>query len=743
MTSDSVAPLPKTVASRLRVHVLAAILLAYVACLTAATYPRVLHLASGLPAVPDPVTHLWTLRWYRTCLLEGKSVFFLPDIQAPVGAPLGLVPPLHLQAIMYVPLSLVISNDVLCYNIIWIAEFLMTALGTFALAYHVTRSTGASFIAGLLAMLSGPMMMHAHGHIELMALGFVPLFLLAWLRLVDQPSWKRLAVAAGLYLLVVMSAAYFALLVTIPAALYVVGRAIRLRERAWILQRARWLSGFVTLTLPCVLALFSSQIWAARSGQVMTRPRSEFISYGAPPWSYVVPTAEHLIHRLMPRNLYAEGRIPLVESSSYLGIVAIALVLYSAVARAKFPRRAYWWTGLAVLMVFSWGAFLTIGGARVRMPALWLWQHVKPFQAIRVPARFNLFAAIFAAIVAAAGLKQLLTRIPRPAGRAAVLAVLATIAVVDLGIRPFPSVPLPRMPACYAMIRQRDPAALILELPQFPSGAAAELNAMAAYWQSFHRIRTTAGYGAHSNDRFDFLLGLSTPFNAYDLVDPNFLAYPDAGHVAINTHIPMADYAWLYLKTFGIDYVVLHRWAGCESGLPIHREAMEAILRPALIYEDADTLVYESKRLPEPTRPVMLCGEGWRRMFFWKSHLVRAVGRDARMEIYSPSPETPVAIWFEAAALRSARTVRLREGGRILAEWTVPADTFTTVSSPPVALEKGFHTLVIESDRDETPRRHRDLPTDGDKAPYSLRVTQVRLLTSPVVAESAPPSVRR
>ncbi len=39
---------------------------------------------------------------------------------------------------------------------------------------------------GLLAMLSGPMMIHAHGHLELIYVGSFPLFLAAWIRFVDR-----------------------------------------------------------------------------------------------------------------------------------------------------------------------------------------------------------------------------------------------------------------------------------------------------------------------------------------------------------------------------------------------------------------------------------------------------------------------------------------------------------------------------------------------------------------------------
>ena len=41
---------------------------------------------TALPGPPgDPLQHLWIIRWSRACLLEGRSPFFCPDIQFPVG----------------------------------------------------------------------------------------------------------------------------------------------------------------------------------------------------------------------------------------------------------------------------------------------------------------------------------------------------------------------------------------------------------------------------------------------------------------------------------------------------------------------------------------------------------------------------------------------------------------------------------------------------------------------------------
>ena len=78
----------------------------HVAGVAVATYPTVLTLGSTLPGGTDTLQHLWVMRWYKTCLLEGRPIFRCPELQYPTGAPLGNFSALQLQALLYFPLSL-------------------------------------------------------------------------------------------------------------------------------------------------------------------------------------------------------------------------------------------------------------------------------------------------------------------------------------------------------------------------------------------------------------------------------------------------------------------------------------------------------------------------------------------------------------------------------------------------------------------------------------------------------------
>src|SRR5271157_340563 len=239
----------------------ALVLAFYTACIIATTYPRI-----------------WTMGWYKLCLLEGRSPLICPDVEYPVGAPLANWPSMHYQTLLYLPLSYIFDNDVLCYNIISYLALILTGYGTFLLAWHVLGDRACACFGGMLAMLSPPILGRSCGHIEFLHVGWFPLFLIAWMRLVDEPGRRRLLAAAALYVLMAMSAGYFAVFGVFPGALYLAWQAARAGRRgdwAWFRSRAPWMLAFIALTGSGLLLTFSSQLWSVAQGHLVTRPRGE------------------------------------------------------------------------------------------------------------------------------------------------------------------------------------------------------------------------------------------------------------------------------------------------------------------------------------------------------------------------------------------------------------------------------------------------------------------------------------
>ena len=200
------------------------------------------------------------------------------------------------------------------------------------------------------------------------------------------------------------------------------------------------------------LLLYFPQIWSRIQGFSLPRPKGEFNYYGAPLWSFLVPSYQHALGRLLPYDCYARAGSVTVECCSYLGAATLFLLFYAALTRCRFERAGYWWSVSVICGVLALGAYARIGSVRISLPAEWLRKGVFVFQALRVPARFNLCVSLFAAVPAAAGLRRLLAQFSSPWLKKSLVSGLCLVAIADLGMVPFQTSEIPRLPACYAIL---------------------------------------------------------------------------------------------------------------------------------------------------------------------------------------------------------------------------------------------------------------------------------------------------
>ena len=504
--------------------------------LAVATYPTITSFTRSLPGQQDSFQHLWIMRWYKSCLLEGRSPFFCPDIQYPAGSPFGSFSPLHLQALVYIPLSFVIKNDALCYNLIWTAAFLFTGLGTTLLIWHVVGDRMSAAFGGAMAMLSAPMIAHSHGHTELITLGGFPLFMLAWIRFVDRPHWRTFFAATGLYVLVSMSAAYYMVLSIIPAVLYVVFSMFRAGPSglaAWARQRVPWLLGMGAVTLPILLVLFSPHLWSVTHGYGLDRDRAEFDQRAARLCSYYLPTNLHLLYRVLPTALKVRA-----QGLSYLGIVPILFLM--AYARRSLGSRLRWpgyfWAKAAAgdpLLARVDKADRALG--RVPLPASVALVVLPPD-----PVHSRSFAVQPARGRVCGGARG---------GRAETSArEAAQSAPSGSGVRAARRDCGRRTPARYPYWRgrcgrhagglrvrpaRRNPHARILEIPYLGAGGS-DLNSACFYWQSVHGLTTSAGFSGHPNYRQESMIGYGCPFRGGVLTSPKYAENPGSFWIALD-----------------------------------------------------------------------------------------------------------------------------------------------------------------------------------------------------------------
>jgi hypothetical protein len=485
---------------------------------------------------------------------------------------------------------------------------------------------------------------------------------------------------------------------------------------------------FLGLAVPALMLIFSAQIWAVSQGIVLRRSLSEFASYGSPIWGYVLPTRLHPMFAVFPVNSYNPVGYPDVECAAYLGVVTLLLIGYAAFHRGTFPGSRFWWLAFGGLAVLSMGAYWRVGSHKIPMPGLWLRAYVPIFQSIRVPARFNLLVCGIGAVLAGSGLVRLLARFRTPWGRGAVFGSAIILLVADMNMVPFMTDTIrPTMPACYAWIRERNPRAALLEAPALPSWSGLPLTSTCGYWQSSHRMSTSAGYSSFPNTAFDDLIVDDSPISGISLLNPDRLAKPDSLAIGILPKMSFTDYIWMITTRNRFDYILLHRWDDTiNERLPAFQKLV-ALLRHALVFEDANTLVYDVKKLAAPSRPVVLCETGWR---IWRERLgpaMRVVEKTGQIGLYIPESGGSPVLSIDARSYLHPRQVVLRSGDITLARWEISHGPVRTFTTPPLALPAGMHSLTLESDAEERPRHLPDQSASWDAHKYSLQVYRLEV----------------
>jgi hypothetical protein len=721
----------------------------YLATLLAIGFRVFARFGSVLPAtLADPLQHLWILRWYESCLKTGRLPYLAPDVMYPVGAPLGLFSPLHLQALVWNLVGWVLPSDFARYNLLWALGFLVTAAGGFYLSWRLLRDRTAAVFGGLLCLLATPVTLHAFAHLELIYVGVLGFFLLAWTEFVERPRRRSLAVAFGTYVLVSASAAYFAVMATIPAALFVIWSGVRAARTGfwdWVRTRLRWLLAFAGLAAVALAILFSSQLWARSHGLEGQRGRIEFARYWAPLWGYFMPSLEQRAEPLLPWHPYRDAEFGQtgLERSSYLGIVPLLLIAYAAARRVKFANAGFFWAAFALSVVLSLGAFRPFHLQPVWLPADWLWRIFPPMRDLRVPARFNLFAAVFASLFAASGLARLLQKFERPRLRQITVASLFGLTIFDLAPRVYPGVVPPPMPDLYRRIVARDPQATFHEAPFFGTRGLF-LPSATAYWQLAHGGRTSGGYSGMINAALEEKVGFPSPFFARNLSFSTYLADPEHQFFDV-VRADARDYTWAFLHYNGFRYAVVFTDRAYFSDLRGTIDPLLPLLAPAEIDRDPAAIAYAADRLPPPKRAVLVPVDGLRNRQPWRGRWSARMGRHATFALYNPTPQVPIVFRLGATSFitsHSARATLLRSAARRVGEAPVAASRaggevliqlranpvfYRWFTSEPFFAPAGWSEIRIDA-ADETPQDPERAQWGTDRLPISLLITAVEIV---------------
>jgi hypothetical protein len=430
----------------------------------------------------DGLQSAWGVWWIDHAVRAlGQFPWHVSHLEHPAGVSLLAInahPFDGLVALLLPSLSLVER----C-NTMVVFGFVAGGVTAFWLAHEASAHYLGSLFAGAVFTFSSFHFAHAEGHMQLVALEWIPLFALCAWRFTREPTAQRAVALALAWLLVLLCDNYYFLFCGLFALLAASVEMVRSRDVLCFFRRGRrgpTLVFLVTAALACgplVLSLLAldraDPLQGAHDPAEFSLDALALVIPGGH-WRLASLTAGYWSK--LPGNIH--------ESSVNVGLATLALASLAATRRGA----GLWVVTFAVFALCALGPSLQVWGRHVPwlpMPYRALERAIPPLALAGCPVRMVVMVQLAASVLAAMGVRQLWQR---RGGRIAFIA-LAVLAGVEVLPRPVPS-SQPEMPEVYrALLRIPEPGALIDLVTPPP---------LQEWWQTFHHRPMAFGYLART-----------------------------------------------------------------------------------------------------------------------------------------------------------------------------------------------------------------------------------------------------
>ncbi|HUQ89770.1 MAG TPA: hypothetical protein VM096_19565 [Vicinamibacterales bacterium] len=314
--------------------------LVYAALSVALTWPLVLGIGSDVPGdLGDSLLNMWILGWgaeHVPRLLIGSigwSEFWNANIFHPDPLALALSEHLFGQVLQILPVYWLTGNIILCYNLLFVSTFALSAFGTYLLVRDLTGDKRAAFIAGLIYGFL-PYRIASIPHLQVMSSQWMPFALYGINRFVTTGSTRALIGGTAALVMQNWSCGYYLLYFAPFVPLFALHR---MWTQGTFGHRRTWLGlGAAAATTLLLTLPFLFPYQEAQRVFGIERPFGEIVQFSANVWSYLTAS----------ENLKLFGKVlrfyPHGEGETFLGFVPwlLASVAVASLVRTAFRKDA-------------------------------------------------------------------------------------------------------------------------------------------------------------------------------------------------------------------------------------------------------------------------------------------------------------------------------------------------------------------------------------------------------------------
>jgi hypothetical protein len=321
---------------------------------------------------------------------------------------------------------------------------------------------------------------HAQGHMQLVSLEWIPLFVLCFYRLLDEPSPARaLGAGVALFLVILCDYYYFFYCVITGVVLFLYFAARKKNVLYFASKRYLGALGIFTAVVLVTAGPLAYGLWHLSQTDPLSGIHDP-VEFSLDAWAAFIPGGHWRWNEL---TRWYWGALPgnIHESSVHIGLSAVALMLYGAVKRRGL---GIWWGLFIAFGLLALGPVLHVSGRVIPGPPLpysFFADLFPPLKLSGCPVRMMVMVGLCAGILVAGALQVMLSKTRVHQAAAAVL-------LVALSVEYLPA-PIPQTRIA--------PPDYVEKLRAAPPGGAMDVRSEQChmlYYQTIHQKPLTFGY---------------------------------------------------------------------------------------------------------------------------------------------------------------------------------------------------------------------------------------------------------
>jgi hypothetical protein len=382
----------------------------YLVGFAALTYPLLESFSSSFFADnADGLQNVWNIWWVAHAVLTRQSPWYTSYLHYPYGVSLlghTLNPFNGVVAIVLLKFFSLPQT----HNVIVVLAFVLGGVAAFLLCKTVTGAYWPSLIGGAVFTFSNYHFAHAQGHLQLVSLEWIPLFVLLWYKLLERPSTGR-GIAAGITLsLVLLCDYYYFLYCGLTGAIMLMWPVVTgaCSVRRYLFDHLAALAAFIlTVLLTCAPLISALLILNSRDPLIGAHSSSQ---YSLDLAALVIPGGRWKFAEYT-RGYWSRLSGNINESSVDLGVSVLLMFVYVWFNRSRMAeaKLSVWYAIAGTFAILALGPTLHVWGRSLPVPLPYglLEILLPPLRLSGMPLRMVVMLFLSGGVITAAGLKLL------------------------------------------------------------------------------------------------------------------------------------------------------------------------------------------------------------------------------------------------------------------------------------------------------------------------------------------------